>query len=371
MDGWRATPRNNLLGAASDGLRSVRGALDVVPLPEVLGGGLGQLLIGKAPEEVNEWSYGNSPLRETPQGPRLLPQFRSDRGAGVVDTALLPVAETVGLAKLGNYGLRKMGEAVGRRLDTPAEAGRREFLQQSGALTGAAAAGAAVPPVVKGAAKLLDAPVEEGLRRGAVGAAARTVARATPAEFYAGVRALEDAFADKMVAIGNRYDGLVKNIPGEHWHPEKWTTQEKLSMRRAREQEKAQQAYEAGLRAHRGSPAYAEHRLPTNLELEKMLWDEMELSTSRSTAANGGFGSEISMPRYSEATKGVGQLSHKEILDLLRAGKSYTDPVTGAVASIGKSKTAHPEVIQWKPRRDGIETTLFPEFYFPSGHIEF
>ena len=141
-------PRNRLLGVASDGLRTARTKLDYVPLPEFLGGGLGHLLVGQAPEEVNEWSYGNSPFYEF-RGDNVLPHVRPERAQGLVDTALLPAAEAVGVAKLAGRGLRGMAETASRAVNAPASVSRRKFVKDAGTVAAGSTAAAAVPAVVK------------------------------------------------------------------------------------------------------------------------------------------------------------------------------------------------------------------------------
>jgi hypothetical protein len=88
MSEIKASPRNKYVGALSDVLRSARDTGDKVDIPIL--GGLGSLFLGKSPEEIDEWSYGNAPMQMTPQGVRL-PQMKRGRGAQVADTVFAAV----------------------------------------------------------------------------------------------------------------------------------------------------------------------------------------------------------------------------------------------------------------------------------------
>lgn len=100
----RATPQNKALATLANMLRSSREAGDVVDIPVL--GGLGSLLLGKSPEEVEEWSYGNAPMQMTPQGVRL-PQMKRGRGQQLVDTVF---------AAVDRPALRSLTAAAGKSL---------------------------------------------------------------------------------------------------------------------------------------------------------------------------------------------------------------------------------------------------------------
>lgn len=65
-----ATPRNKLAGLLADALTGMRDFADRARVPDavpLLGGqGVGSMWLGKAPEEVNELSYGNWPIQISP-----------------------------------------------------------------------------------------------------------------------------------------------------------------------------------------------------------------------------------------------------------------------------------------------------------------
>lgn len=96
----RPTPRNKAVGSVADFVRGVRDLAnqyeikDFVPL---LGGmGVGDLLLGKSPEEIEEWAYGNAPM----QIPEMtnVPMVKTGRKEQLADTAFLGLDAT-GLTK--------------------------------------------------------------------------------------------------------------------------------------------------------------------------------------------------------------------------------------------------------------------------------
>jgi hypothetical protein len=96
----KPTPRNPLLGGVSDFVRGVRDLAnqyeikDWVPL---LGGmGVGDLLVGKSPEEIEEWAYGNAPMR-VPEMSNV-PIVKTGRKEQLADTLFLGL-DAAGLGK--------------------------------------------------------------------------------------------------------------------------------------------------------------------------------------------------------------------------------------------------------------------------------
>jgi hypothetical protein len=95
----RPQPRSRLAGLIADAMIGVRDFADRARVPEsvpLLGGqGVGSLFLGRAPEEVNELSYGNSPFQINPYAGRTgsyVPEMKRGRGAQVFDAlSLLPV----------------------------------------------------------------------------------------------------------------------------------------------------------------------------------------------------------------------------------------------------------------------------------------
>ncbi len=104
----RAIPRNETLGAVADFVGRVREMAnqyeikDWVPL---LGGlGVGDLLVGKSPEEIENWAYGNLPATMPPPGTGgYVPVMKTGRKQSVADTAMLGLdvaGPAVGVGKI-------------------------------------------------------------------------------------------------------------------------------------------------------------------------------------------------------------------------------------------------------------------------------
>jgi hypothetical protein len=207
----RPTPQNRGLGALAKGLRRAREGLNYVPLPEVLGGGAGNLLLGESPEEVEAWSYGSSPFKENPSASIIPIEVRPGREQRLLDTAFLPAAEAYGLAKLAGAGVRR---GVQGALAGATQKGRREFLKKAGQAAAGTAAVASAPDLVRNVGKEV-APT-----------AAKTAVRAaSPKEFMdllrgnywgAGNRAIE--VVDKMgwEDMVNMFSKMPGSYHGKH-----------------------------------------------------------------------------------------------------------------------------------------------------------
>lgn len=92
----RATPRNVLMGLLSDALTTGRDFADRAQIPQgvpLIGGqGVGSLLMGRAPEELNEWAYGNAPMSVNALAGRTasyVPQMKLGRKQQVADLLML------------------------------------------------------------------------------------------------------------------------------------------------------------------------------------------------------------------------------------------------------------------------------------------
>ena len=86
MADLKATPRSSVLGAIADALMRARETGDKakIPFTEM---GLGELFLGQMPEELNEWSYGNAPMRVVGGGTgSRVPQLKAGRGQQLADT---------------------------------------------------------------------------------------------------------------------------------------------------------------------------------------------------------------------------------------------------------------------------------------------
>lgn len=88
----RPTPRNRIMGLFADALTQGRDFADRAQIPPgvplVGGQGIGSMLMGKTPEELNEWSYGNAPMRINPLAGRtasFVPEVKPGRKQGLAD----------------------------------------------------------------------------------------------------------------------------------------------------------------------------------------------------------------------------------------------------------------------------------------------
>jgi len=141
MPEMRATPRNPAMGGVADFVRGVRDLAnqyeikDFVPL---LGGmGVGDLLLGKSPEELEEWAYGNSPMR-VPEMSNV-PIVKTGRKEQLMDTMFLGV-DAAGLGK----GAGVAGKAAAKSLGPKAAEMAGDFLQNQGLILNAVQPGPGV-----------------------------------------------------------------------------------------------------------------------------------------------------------------------------------------------------------------------------------
>ena len=112
-DSISASPRNKWMGKIADALRAGRDFGDKAHIPDfvpLLGGmGIGTYLVGKAPEEFNEWSYGNSPIQMGYPGMSShLPQIKNERKQQLID-ALLTTSAVVPTVYQGGKKILKEG----------------------------------------------------------------------------------------------------------------------------------------------------------------------------------------------------------------------------------------------------------------------
>ena len=136
MPEMRATPRNPVMGGVADFVRGVRDLAnqyeikDFVPL---LGGmGVGDLLVGKSPEELEEWAYGNSPITMPPSGTGgYVPVVKTGRKEQLMDTMFLGV-DAAGLGK----GAAMTGKAAVKNLGPTAANMAGDMLKRQGLMPG-------------------------------------------------------------------------------------------------------------------------------------------------------------------------------------------------------------------------------------------
>jgi hypothetical protein len=125
----KPTPRNPVMGGVADFVRGVRdlaNQYEVKQYVPLLGGlGVGDLLMGKSPEELEEWAYGNAPMR-VPEMTNV-PMIKTGRKEQVMDTMFLGL-DASGLAK----GTGMVGKAAVKKLAPKAGEIIGDYMERSG-----------------------------------------------------------------------------------------------------------------------------------------------------------------------------------------------------------------------------------------------
>lgn len=122
MPELKVTPRNEVFGALADMLRAARDGANEYEVrdwvPGLGGISLGDLIAGGAPDEINEWSYGNLPFHISGGGTgSLIPQLKDGRASQLIDTAILAPM----LAPVGRTAHRGALEALHEMFGRPTE----------------------------------------------------------------------------------------------------------------------------------------------------------------------------------------------------------------------------------------------------------
>lgn len=195
-----ASPQNAALAAIAQRLQAAKEFGNRAQIP-VIDMGVGDLLLGRAPEEVQEWSYGNAPMRVVGGGTgSLIPQLKTGRAEGLADTAFLG-ADIAGIGALGLKGAGALGRMAARQIPTatPSES-RRGFLRTVGGL-GAAAAASAVPT-----------PVRQVLEEGAAPLARAAAATAEEVAPMAARRAAVPLWSSLSRLMADHADFLTRDV---------------------------------------------------------------------------------------------------------------------------------------------------------------
>ena len=106
----KAIPQQPNLARLAELLQNAKSSGNQYSVPDwvpLLGGsGAGDMLLGNAPEEIENWSYGDAPMR-VPEMSNV-PQFKKGRAQSLADTAMLlsgPAESTARNAMAGNVGM--------------------------------------------------------------------------------------------------------------------------------------------------------------------------------------------------------------------------------------------------------------------------
>lgn len=113
MSEVKASPRSPALGALSDILRRVRDKGNNVRIP-LVDLGIGDMLLGKSPEELEEWAYGNAPITSRRGG--TVEQIKGNSNLKPNDEYLPAVQDFIrsqkwdSIGDLRNTGLNRVGD---------------------------------------------------------------------------------------------------------------------------------------------------------------------------------------------------------------------------------------------------------------------
>lgn len=114
----KPTPRNPVMGGVADFVRGVRdlaNQYEIKNFVPLLGGmGVGDLLLGKSPEELEEWAYGNAPMR-IPEMTNV-PMVKTGRKEQLADTLFLG-ADVSGLGKGVGVAGKALAKETGQQLN--------------------------------------------------------------------------------------------------------------------------------------------------------------------------------------------------------------------------------------------------------------
>lgn len=155
----KPSPQNRFVGAVGDALFAARGMANKVSIPDAVplvgGTTLGDLVFGRSPEEVNNWSYGNYPMQIVGGGTgSYVPQTKQGRGQPLADV-LMGAPSVAGSAKAALSGARR---AVSGALD--------DLAQHSAGMSGQAGkVGVAQISDADRAARMADMGMERGWYR--------------------------------------------------------------------------------------------------------------------------------------------------------------------------------------------------------------
>jgi hypothetical protein len=122
------------------GVRDLANQYEIKDFVPLLGGmGVGDLLLGKSPEELEEWAYGNLPMR-VPEMSNV-PIVKTGRKEQLMDTMFLGV-DAAGIGK----GAGVVGKAAAKKLGPKAAEMAETMLQKQGLMPGVVEAGKTMAP---------------------------------------------------------------------------------------------------------------------------------------------------------------------------------------------------------------------------------
>ena len=341
-----AIPRNPVMGAVSDAAGGVRSFMNKAQIPAAIplvgGQGVGELLVGQAPEELDRWAYGDSPFvdKNVPgySGLRGIPDIQTKRTGPLADTLFFGADAAgvgMGVRALGRAGGRKAAQSFDNAVNTGQDPSRREFIKNAGIVGAGTAVAAATPPLLKGltrtVAKAAPNPTTVATRvaKNSVGSVS---------EFYKTMRGmlahrgklarkynteLQEAPLHKK-AIDDRYAAMKKRqeeFPYAAEHEPDWEYHD---------MDEALWSYQADLQAEAAERA--------SLEYEDALVDLLDANPDYYNLPPPDVLRTMRREEFTpELLERLGmEVDSDKIEALVRGGGKYTDPTTGNSAIVDK-----------------------------------
>jgi len=178
---------NPILDAASHGTEALRKFLNREYKKDAPKGELGDLLLGRSPEELNKWAYGFHPFNDVKDWARTGP-LQEQRQSDVADVVMLPVSEALSATGLAAKGLKSLARGA---IEGGTSLGRRQFLKNAGAATAGAAV--ATPLLLRSLGKDAEKGAAKAAEKDLAKTAGKAATHATPEEFY---KAMHEAHED-------------------------------------------------------------------------------------------------------------------------------------------------------------------------------
>lgn len=366
---FNAIPRNPYVGAASDAVGGLRTFLNQATIPKAVpligGQGVGQIITGDAPEELDRWAHGFSPFKDRSvpgyAGLRGVPDLQTKRTGPIADTLFLGADAAgvgAGLRALGKTGIKNAARGFDNLIDdTGRDASRRAFVKKAGIIGAGAAVAAATPRMLKTVAKAVapdPTTVATRVAKNALGSVPeyyRAMRKASEFKLYKFYDELQktdpkytalkqksdDAYARNKAAYdesnpnGQHYDDYVGESDGYDF-PEYWEYSDYADILEGRAHDAANKEIADALKVLRKeNPDYAD--LPRLNDIHYRA------------------GADEFPPGFLERT---GYLpTENDVYKHLKSGKEYIDPLTGNKARLVKG--VEPHKIGHKGTRNDIE----------------
>jgi hypothetical protein len=387
---WQNTPRDPIVGRVADALDWIRGKANESlyfekEVPLVGGTGAGDLLMGGAPEEVDNWSYGNAPTKERFDGVSpLYPDFKRGRAQGVADVVLLPFAEALAAGKAVSGATRLAGSGLRAAADRATaggfDVGRREAMKKIGRGLSTAALATGGVGGLKHLGESLALKVDD-----VAPAAVKASARGSPMEFFKALAASDGAAIDARRALYRKYDEELarlqnpqpETISDPNWEdagsrgmdgsedaffdddyypeydneldnivgmsrptpPRDLAAEHDLQARLDQDLRAVDKKFAEQYKELRATPEFVNFKTPTEL-VEEVYFEMPRPDTGLDATLDDVFEKEMAWKRARRARldqrleEEFGILSNDKVMEHLRSGGVYVDPRNGSQATI-------------------------------------